>query len=102
MTMLRPTSRIVAMNKALSDLSLRAIVRLSSPLQPGRESSETLPGYGIRIAVSGQQSSVGPGPRHQLPWPGQPGFPAASPPPHGPTDDCSQLTACESGNWIIG
>ena len=43
--------------------------------------------------MSGQQSSVGLGRRHQLHRPGQPAFPAASPSPQEPTDDCSPLTA---------
>ena len=63
------------------------------PIKPDRTSSETLPGRPITIAVSGQQSSVGLGRRHQLRRPGQPAFPAASPSPRRPTDDCSLLTA---------
>src|SRR5882672_6832961 len=87
MTTLRATSSRVAMNSTLSDLSFLAILKLQ-PL-----CSETIPGSGYTIAVSGQQSSVGLRQRHQLPRPGQPGFPAVSPPPREPTDDCSPLTA---------
>src|SRR5947207_1974072 len=97
MTMLRPTSRIVAMNSARSDFSFLAISLYSSTaILPKQQ----LPAR-LRYArsVSGQQSSVGPGPRHQLPWPGQPGFPAADPPPREPTDDCSPLTTL---NRVIG
>src|SRR6185312_9575390 len=88
---------MVAMNSTLSDLSFLAIA-----ITPGSISPDTLPGtdydYASAAAAtrrrrtkSGQQSSVGTGSRHQLPWPGRPGFPAASPPPHSPTDDCSPL-----------
>ena len=69
--------------------------RRRPPLQPDRARPETMPGRRSArtgIAVSGQQSSVGLGPRHQLRRPGQPAFPAASPPPREPTDDCSLLT----------
>src|SRR5258707_10588065 len=89
MTTLRATRRIVEIKSTLSDLSFLAI---SPALMLGHTSPETFPGFGTTIAVSGQQSSVGLRPRHQLPRPGQPGFPAVSPPPREPTDDCSQLT----------
>src|SRR3954462_13128137 len=99
MTTLSATSSSVAMNRTLSDLSFLAIVAhrrgaRAAPnhylkLQPTRP--ETKPGVRYTIAVSGQQSSVGLRPRHQLPRPGQPGFPAVSPPPREPTDDCSPL-----------
>ena len=83
----------------LSDLSFLAIAYLKSngPLRlaarkalPRPSASATTPNR--TSVVSGQQSSAGSGLRHQLPRPGQPGFPAASPPPREPTDDCSPLT----------
>src|SRR5258705_757300 len=89
MTTLKATKRIVDMNRTLSDLSFLAI---SPALMLEPTSPETFPGFGTTIAVSGQQSSVGLRPRHQLPRPGQPGFPAVSPQPREPTDDCSPLT----------
>src|SRR4249920_1351152 len=87
MTTLNATSSRVAIKSTLSDLSFLAILKIP----PCR--SETIPGVGYTIAVNGQQSSVGIGPRHQLPTPGQRGFPAVSPPPREPTDDCSPFTA---------
>ena len=80
MTMLIATSRMVVRNRIRSDLSFRAIqVYKAGPLI-------------TRNTVSGQQSSVGLGQRHQLPKPGQPGFPAANPLPLRPTDDSSPFT----------
>src|SRR4029079_12619745 len=94
---------MVAMNSTLSDLSFLAIA-----ITPGSISPDTLPGtdydYASAAAAtrrrrtkSGQQSSVGTGSRHQLPWPGRTGVPAASPPPHSPTDDCSPLPPSRVG-----
>src|SRR5206468_10590303 len=99
--MLRPTSKMVAKNRTRSDLSLRAMSScqatkgphytscteetadstLRPSLQLDGKSPETMPGRPIRIEVSGQQSSVGLGWRHQLRGPGQPAFPAADPSP---------------------
>src|SRR5262245_63327215 len=80
MTMLTATSRMVVRNMIRSDLSFRAIrVYKAGP-------------HIARHTVSGQQSSVGLGQRHQLHRPGQPVFPAASPRPLRPTDDSSPLT----------
>src|SRR5579862_9699716 len=90
MTMLRHTNSSVAVNKMRSDLSLRAIPIKSSSISPETSHGTEL---GSSLALSGQQSSVGHGLRHQLPRPGQPGFPAANPPPRQPTDDCSLLSA---------
>src|SRR5262245_2518994 len=83
MTMLNPTNRMIARKRIRSDLSFLAISAYKAPLTITRHT------------VSGQQSSVGRGRRHQLRRPGQPAFPAASPTPQRPTDDCSQLTACQ-------
>src|SRR5664279_2088533 len=101
MTTLKATRSRVAMNSTLSDLSFLAIQLLpvagavpalpKAPAQFARHTSRV----GVTIAVSGQQSSVGLRPRHQLPRPGQPGFPAVSPQPREPTDDCSPLTALQ-------
>jgi len=76
-TMLRLMSSSVTVNNTLSDFNFLAMVAL----QLDDDSPETLPGRRITIGVSGQQSSVGLGRRHQLPEPGQLGFPAADPSP---------------------
>src|SRR4051812_16187780 len=92
-TTLRHTRSSVAVNRMRSDLSFRANFRLF-PLQPDRGCSETSHGTELEsLALSGQQSSVGRGRRHQLPRPGRPGFPAASPSPRWPTDDSSLFRA---------
>src|SRR5688572_13007080 len=80
MTMLTATSRMVVRNRMRSDLSFRAIRAYKAKPRTTRNT------------VSGQRSSVGLGKRHQLHRPGQPVFPAASPLPQRPTDDCSPLT----------
>src|SRR5581483_5182614 len=84
MTTLTATSRMVARNRIRSDLSFLAISAYNAPCKA------KLPF--TRNIVSGQQSSAGLGWRHQLRRPGQPAFPAASPSPQRPTDDCSPLT----------
>src|ERR1044072_8472084 len=105
--MLSPTGKMVARNSNRSDFSF-----LPMPIKPNATSSDNLPEIELRSpmpappkprgapgeGVSGQQSSVGVGQRHQLPRPGQPGFPAANPPPPQPTDDSSPLT-CDSHHF---
>src|ERR1700682_2454477 len=58
MTMLKPTSRMVARNSNLSDFSF-----LAMPIMPSSTSSETFPGLELRSprAVSSHQSASGRG-----------------------------------------
>src|SRR5437660_12481301 len=92
MTIDTPTSRMVAVNNTRSDLSLRAMVPYKA--EPNFARNIAWPAdYDV---MSDQQSSVGLGRRHQLHRPGQSVFPAASPSPHQPTDDCSSLNRATS------
>src|SRR5438093_6813283 len=116
MTTLSATRRIVVMNSTLSDFSFLAISSVTCGLQPPPRGAQpfrlftrrapvfpaapkararffrNVPSNALRFAVSGQPSSAGVGQRHQLPRPGQPGFPAANPRPQQPADDGSPLT----------
>src|ERR1035437_2323390 len=106
-TMLGPPSSSVAMNSPRSDLSLRAICVTQAaacrnlPLKLNGIPPETMPRTFESIAGSRDQSSVGCGQGHQLRRPGQPAFPAASPSPRKPTDDCSRLTRDDSCDLLL-
>src|SRR5262245_32697383 len=65
-TMLRLSNSNVAVNSHLSDFNF-----LATPYSPSTFRPKHFLADGLRSFVSGQQSSVGLGRRHQLPEPGQ-------------------------------